>query len=193
MNEIDEDIKFTMTSSEISLQFLDTLVYKDGDRLCTYLHVKPTDRNNLVRYNSHHPRAMLKSLPYSQLLRVKRIVEDPNRITLRLDEMCDKFQKRGYPVPLVAGHRRKVETIGRDTLLTQKRVRGNEKRLTFFSTFTNLSKQINNVIKKYTRGCSTNITRNPPRKAYKKARNLKDRLSMQGRYGPREKNDANGI
>lgn len=86
-NALDTDIKFTMSHSDQSIQFLDTTVYKKDNILYTDLFVKPTDRNNLLKYDSHHPHSTIKSLPYSQLLRVKRIVQDPNLVSKRLDEI----------------------------------------------------------------------------------------------------------
>ncbi|XP_040275199.1 olfactory receptor 1019-like [Bufo bufo] len=61
------------------LQFLDTEVVIQGDTLVTDLFVKPTDKNTLVRYESHHPRPMIESLPLSQMLRVARIVDVSNK------------------------------------------------------------------------------------------------------------------
>lgn len=56
-----------------SIQFLDTEIYKVGARLMSILYTKPTDINTLLRYESAHPRNMIRSLPYSQLLCVKKI------------------------------------------------------------------------------------------------------------------------
>lgn len=53
LNKIDNDIKFTTTHLENSLQFLDTLIYKVN--LYADLFVKPTDHNNLLKYNNDHP------------------------------------------------------------------------------------------------------------------------------------------
>lgn len=44
-----------MTHSENSLQFLNTLVYREDNKLYTDLYVKLTDGNNLLKCNSHHP------------------------------------------------------------------------------------------------------------------------------------------
>lgn len=108
LNNIDSDIKSTMTHSESSLQFLDTLIYREDNKLYTDLYAKATNRNNLLIFNCHHPRSKVKSLPYSQLLRVKRIVHDPELLKKRLDNMCSKFTTRGYLTQLVKKHRARV-------------------------------------------------------------------------------------
>lgn len=134
---------------------------------------------------------MLKSLPYSQLLRVKRIVEDPERIPMRLNQMCNKFQRRGYPYTLIESQRNKVDEIDRSTLLMQKEVKTKNKRLTFVSTYNTLSTQINNIIKREWRILGDTLPsipefRNPPRMAFKRARNLKDNL-CRADIGPEKK------
>lgn len=87
------DIKFTMTASEIELQFLDTLMGNIGETFDIDLFVKPTDHNNLLKFDNFHPRPKVKSLPYSHLQRVKRNVQDPTTMDQRLAEMGNKFIK----------------------------------------------------------------------------------------------------
>lgn len=97
LNNLDDDIKFTLNSSTTNVQFLDTNVTKMGTQLSTSIYMKPTDKKNLLRYNSAHPRNMIKSLPYSQLLRVKRIVSNLGELQPALNDMENKFLQRGYP------------------------------------------------------------------------------------------------
>ena len=53
---------------------LDTLVYKDqNNRLQTTLYKKPTDRENYIHAKSVHPISLKKSIPYSKVLRIKRV------------------------------------------------------------------------------------------------------------------------
>lgn len=128
-NLIDTDIKFSMTWSRENIKFLDTVVYIDGNRLKTDLFVKPTDKNNLLQFKSQHPKGMMESLPYSQLLRVKRIVDDPNYYERRKSEMC-KFKDRGYPKALIQRHIKRVDDIERVERLSEK-PRLKEKRIEF--------------------------------------------------------------
>lgn len=157
----------------------------------TDIYVELSDRNNLVRFNSHHPKAMLGSLPYKQLLCVKRIVKDPSKIAPKLDEICETFQKRGYPKTLLVEHRKMVESISRDTLLTYKKKKDKEKRLTFVSTYSSLSDKINKVIKKEWHILGDALPqimefKNLPRMAYKRCRIIKDQL-CKADMGPEKK------
>ncbi|CAJ0966902.1 unnamed protein product [Ranitomeya imitator] len=91
-------ISFTMAHDLHRMNFLDTVVIKDqGDTLSTDIHIKGTDRNSLLHFQSLHPRAIKKAIPKSQIQRVTRIVSDNELRVQRVSEMKAKFQARGYP------------------------------------------------------------------------------------------------
>ena len=70
-------IKSEANVSEVSVNFLDTTLYFDHNRLlCTKLYTKPTDCGLLLHYSSHHPLSCKTSLVYSQALRLRRIISD---------------------------------------------------------------------------------------------------------------------
>ena len=47
------------------------------------------------------------SIPYSQFLRLSRLCSEDSDFSLTSEEMCDFFDKRGYPASVVqAGHHR---------------------------------------------------------------------------------------
>lgn len=119
-NQMDEDIKFMMVISTHSLQFLDTLFYIQGD--------------------------ILYSLLYSQLLRVKRVVQDPKLLECRVDDMCHKFTSRGYPTQLVKKYRTKVNEFDRQNLLWEKEHVPDNQRITFVSTYSPVSNKIREII-----------------------------------------------
>ncbi|CAJ0949911.1 unnamed protein product [Ranitomeya imitator] len=93
-----DKLTFTMQHDQKSISFLDTLVTINEDRtLSTDLFVKSTDKNSLLYFTSCHPHHIKRSLPRSQYSRINRIVSDPSRRTVRLNEMASKFRARGYP------------------------------------------------------------------------------------------------
>ena len=75
LNTCHPTIKFTSEVSQDSVVFLDTTVLIDDTtrKIYTDLYCKPTDSHNYLLYESSHPRHLTKSLPYSQLLRIRRI------------------------------------------------------------------------------------------------------------------------
>ena len=66
-------ISFTLEQSRESVPFLDVRVQRDNNNLATSVYRKPTDRNNFLHFTSYHPAGLKTSLPFSQLLRTKRI------------------------------------------------------------------------------------------------------------------------
>ena len=74
LNTRHDTIKFTCESSQNSIDFLDITIKKSHDNyLETTLYCKPTDTHNYLLYSSEHPRHLLRGIPFSQLLRVRRI------------------------------------------------------------------------------------------------------------------------
>ena len=67
-------IKFEHNISNSNISFLDTLIYKDkSNTLQTTLHQKPTDQQSHLHAYSNHPKSHKRSIPYTQVLRIKTI------------------------------------------------------------------------------------------------------------------------
>ena len=74
LNNKHDTIKFTEETSDVSINFLDiTIALNPQGKLTTTLYCKPTDSHNYLLYSSEHPRHILREIPYSQFLRVRRI------------------------------------------------------------------------------------------------------------------------
>lgn len=153
LNNITPTIQFSCESSTVSINFLDVKVYSSMGKLETDLFVKPTDRNSILHFNSQHPLHVLKSIPFSQFLRVKRIVSDPQLVTVRLNEMVLKFLKRGYPNYLLKQHLSRIEQISRESLLVSSpestTKRKTKDRVPFVSNFSVFSKPLKQIITKH--------------------------------------------
>ncbi|CAJ0931144.1 unnamed protein product [Ranitomeya imitator] len=180
LNNIFPELSFTITYSQEQVQFLDTMVYKIGTSLRTDLYVKSTDRNSVLQFNSHHPRTMIESLPWSQMLRVRKIVADDTRLDSRLDEMCSKFLNRGYPEIGVRKHVERAKETSR-AVLREKKIRVRDKRIPFVTTFSTVSGHVKNMILKHWHILHQGLPdieefTLPPILSYKRGRNLKDKL-----------------
>ena len=121
LNSCHNTIKFTAEHSTDKVNFLDTTIHLSQDgSLYTDLFCKPTDSHNYLRHDSSHPKHCKTSLPYSQLLRVRRIctkIEDFDRNAFML---CEHFQRRGYPLSLVEEAYISVRRLDRNTILQPK-------------------------------------------------------------------------
>lgn len=79
------------------------------DRLGTDIFVKSTNRKYLLHSGRNHLRKIADPLPWSQLVRVRRLVIREELVDHRLDEMCGVFLRCGYLRQLIQGYRMKAK------------------------------------------------------------------------------------
>jgi len=117
INTLHNTIKFTGTYSKKSVNFLDTNTYLANNTVLTSLYTKPTDHKQYLHFNSTHPLLTKTSLPYSQYLRIKRIVHEEESLKIETDKMTKCFESRGYPTRVLQKALEKVQTKNRHELL----------------------------------------------------------------------------
>ena len=81
-------LQFTYTISETELPFLGISLRISGDRIRISIQYKA--------YDSSHSRHCNESLPYSQLLRLRRICSEQADFLNKAQEMASFFERRGY-------------------------------------------------------------------------------------------------
>ncbi|CAJ0942417.1 unnamed protein product [Ranitomeya imitator] len=186
LNSIYPELDFTVVYSRERVQFLDTmgLLYK------LIFFAKSTDRNSLLQFNSHHPKKMVQSLPWSQMLRVRKIITDDSLLDIRLEEMCNKFLDRGYPYASVEEQKNRARATLRSDV-RKKNVKVREKHIPFVSTYNTASGFMRNIILKHWHILQQGLPRideftRPPLLSYKRGYNLKDKL-VKSDVGPTSK------
>ncbi|XP_069476532.1 uncharacterized protein [Ambystoma mexicanum] len=97
LNTRNERIGFTIKIGKPSVNFLDVTVEIHGPGFKTKIYRKPTDVNSCLHHSSFHPKHLKENLPYSQLLRVKRITSDITTLQMEYETMRNRFIERGYP------------------------------------------------------------------------------------------------
>ena len=118
LNSCHPSIKFTYETSTSCLSFLDTNVKIDEEgTIYTDLYSKPTDTHNYLRYESCHPQSTKKGLPYSELLRVRRICTKEDDFQKQAQKIISYFLRQGYPFRLLQTTLQRVSDIDRNTLL----------------------------------------------------------------------------
>jgi len=118
LNTCHRTIKFTSETSTSEVNFLDTTVKVDHDHtVYTDLYCKPTDSHNYLLYDSAHPKHLKDSLPYSQLLRVKRICKKTEDFERNAITIASHFKRRGYPADIIEEALIKVFRLDRNELL----------------------------------------------------------------------------
>ena len=81
----------------LPLSFLDLTITINDNSITTSIYYKPTDAHSYLRYDSSHPPSTKKAIPYSQLLRLRRICPNNTDYHHRIDACLDFFRARGYP------------------------------------------------------------------------------------------------
>ena len=91
LNKKHISIKFEYKISQSSITFLDTEVSTQNNKLVTKIYRKNTDRQNFFHIDSNHPKSLKDSIPYSQVLRTKRICTTPNEFNHYFEEFKQRL------------------------------------------------------------------------------------------------------
>src|SRR6218665_3244725 len=94
LNNYHPNFKFTINYSKLEIPFLDVKVCKINNNLETTLYTKSTDKKLYLNYLSEHTEHIKKSIPFSQMLRLKRIISSESELNFHLDKMTVNFINR---------------------------------------------------------------------------------------------------
>ena len=115
-------IKFEFKYSQIKIEFLDVLVYKDqNSMLQTAIYRKQTDQQSYLDAQSEHPKSLKDSIPYSQALRIKRICSSQQEFLSHTAKMINQFQTHGYNRSLLEQQIHKANLQEREQLFFKKK------------------------------------------------------------------------
>lgn len=115
---VDAAIGLSWVFSDTHVDALDVRIGIGVDRtITTTLYKKPTDGHQFVHWSSAHPLHLKKSLPYSQLLRIKRICSDEGDFRREAASLLDRFRHRGYPRDILVRALAQAWQVPRDQLL----------------------------------------------------------------------------
>ena len=100
---------------------MDTLIYIDkNNTLQKTLYRKPTDQQAYFHAPSDHPKSLKKSIPYSQVLRIKIICSTLTEYKKHCAILKQNFIERGYQENILNDEIDKVDNIDRKDLLSKK-------------------------------------------------------------------------
>lgn len=122
LNNFHSTIKFELNYSLKEVNFLDTIVYIDhtDNSLHTKLFIKPTHKNQYLHFTSEHPIHVKKSIPFSQALRLRRIIDNEEILSVEIKALKNKFLQRGYPEKILSKELNKITPITRTNTLIYK-------------------------------------------------------------------------
>ena len=151
LNNRHPTIKFDFKFSKTNIEFLDTTVHKNKEqnKLLTTVYCKPTDRRNFLHYTSAHPRSLIKSIPYSQALRLKKICAETSKLSKNLQVLKESFINRGFKEKFLDTEFQRLSEIERDALLTPKSKEKDQKRIPFITTYNKTLPNLKQIINKH--------------------------------------------
>lgn len=103
MEDLDSEftVTFSHTASPERVTFLDVDVVLEGDQFSTDVHIKPSNSQMYLHYNSCHPPHIKKSIPRSLSIRGHRICSKQDGLNRYIDNLENRLQERGYPKSLL--------------------------------------------------------------------------------------------
>ena len=125
------------------VNFLDIKFWFDRDQnLQTDLYKKPTDARHYLSFNSCHPDFIFSGTVYSQGVRLRRIINNHERLCIRLEELSNDFIKCNYPKKLIEDIFDKVKKMERVLAKKEKKEEQDDNSVMVVSTYGRDSKLV---------------------------------------------------
>ncbi|KAJ1119551.1 hypothetical protein NDU88_007736 [Pleurodeles waltl] len=175
LNGANPFLTFTMNIGDNKLPFFDLLIYEHDGGLATEVYYKPTDCNNLLQYQSFHPRALRDNLPVGQFLRLRRNCSSMTDYRKHADKLTTKLHTKDYPPHLVSRARKRARNNNRDQLLQPRALKSSLEKIVCVTTFNPLSNEIQKIIRdNWKILTSGGLPFEPPLHTYKRASNIRN-------------------
>ena len=114
-------IKYTYSYSTSTVNMLDVKVTLNSDgTISTELYYKPTAAHQYLHNSSYHQPHLIKSIPKSQFIRVRRICSSVDLYWKHAKDMINFFHTRGYKLSALQNTASEIANINRDTYLQYK-------------------------------------------------------------------------
>ena len=127
VNSFNLALKYTWQISETSVAFLVINVSIHNNGLSTSVYYKPTDAHSYLLHSSSHPNHVKNSIPFSQILRLRRLCSDELDFSNKSEEMLQFFKNRGYPDSVVRTAQERAQTTNQQSApQTSKKERESE-------------------------------------------------------------------
>ena len=148
LNNLHENIKFTIKSNHEKLPFIDVLLYKQGNSLSMDIFYKKTDTNQYLNFNSCHAKHTKINVPYCLARRICSIVSDEERRKKRLLELEEFLERQNYLRNVILKGIDNATSLSVAELRSPKEKIENEKALPLVITHNPNNPQVINKIKR---------------------------------------------
>jgi len=117
----DQNTRYTIDPPAREGNFLDVNIHFSPEgKLETKPYSKPTATTTFLHYSSNHPASCKDSIPYSQLIRLRRITTRTEHFFTAADRILEAFRNRNYPRALLQKYKKKVLEMTQAELLAPK-------------------------------------------------------------------------
>ena len=117
LTNFNSSIKYTYTISNNTVTFLDIQLTIDNNHIKSSAHFKPADSHNYLLFSSSHPPSCKQSIPFSQLLRIKRCCSENDDVIAISNQVANYFSARQYPKHVIESANENVHSIHREDIL----------------------------------------------------------------------------
>ena len=145
LNNLHNDIRFTLEYGQNEQPFLDVMVRNKGGKIETDIFYKETDSKQYLLFSSCHPRHTKINIPYNLARRLKTIISEENVLINRMTELKSFLLKQNYPESLIDGGIAKAMNLDKNTLRTIKN-KTDDKVIPYVSTHNPKNPEIYKVI-----------------------------------------------
>ena len=101
LNNLHQDINFTLNYSNKEIPFLDVLVKNQNGKIETDIFYKETDSRQYLLFYSCHHRHTKVNIPYNLARRIRTIVSDDTTLNHRMEELKCFLNKQKYPEQVI--------------------------------------------------------------------------------------------
>ena len=181
LKNFNSSIKYTYTISNNTVTFLDLQLIIDNDHIKSCAHFKPTDSHNYLLFSSSRPPSCKQSIPFSQLLRIKRCCSDNDDVITISNQVANYFSARQCPKHIVESANEDVHSIHREDILMPSSKKVSPDRIPLVLPFHPSTYLLRRIILKHYKTLMTDqdtkdIFKLLPITSYKRERNLCNHL-----------------
>jgi len=187
-NKMKSSIKFTANYSRKQVAFLDVMIKSTHQGIITDVHTKPTSAQNYLHRSSFHPPSLIRSIPKTQFIRLRRICTKLIDYDRNCQDFIQHFMRRGYAEKSLRNAAAEVRLMEREDLLTYKPKSSQQKRTILsvkwhpkFRHFPSILRQAYNTITA-TSSKMKEIFPHPPMVAFRRNRTTRNVL-VHSRHG----------
>ena len=101
LNRVNKSIKFTASSSNSEIIFLDVRIFKTDSGFETMVFSKVTDADNYLNFLSCHPRHTKENIPFNLARRVRTLTDDNVRCEKEMDALAQKLANSNFPLGMI--------------------------------------------------------------------------------------------